>query len=274
MEYRIGEFSRISCLSIKTLRFYHEQGLLIPSSIDQKTGYRFYNDAACERARLIQELRALEFSVKEIRGILQECAEDQDLLDHLAAKQRDIESRIRHYGEIRRRLRLLQRSETTTGQANAGEAPQPLKVPELLVAAIRFRGRYHEIGDYLGLLYHSCSRHIAGKPFMLYYEAEYKEDDADLELCLPVKRQVESDQVQCRLLPARDMITLLHRGPYDMLYRSYKKMTDYFKGRGWELGIPIREHYLKGPGMLLRGNPKRYLTQIQVPCPAEHSSAG
>jgi len=50
--YSIGEFSQITGLSVKTLRFYHEKGILLPSSVDEATGYRFYQADKIEKARI------------------------------------------------------------------------------------------------------------------------------------------------------------------------------------------------------------------------------
>ena len=46
--FSIGEFSKITGLTIKTLRFYHEQGLLTPTTVDEETGYRYYAEAKIE----------------------------------------------------------------------------------------------------------------------------------------------------------------------------------------------------------------------------------
>lgn len=57
--YSIGEFSQVTGLSVKTLRFYHERGILLPTSVDEATGYRFYDADKIEKARVIMRLRAL-----------------------------------------------------------------------------------------------------------------------------------------------------------------------------------------------------------------------
>ena len=67
--YKIGEFSKITSLTIKALRYYEEQEILCPSERD-KNGYRLYNDQDYERARLIALLRGLDFSIMEIRDCL------------------------------------------------------------------------------------------------------------------------------------------------------------------------------------------------------------
>lgn len=63
MRYQIGDFSLISRLSIKTLRYYHECGLLEPSFVDSESGYRFYDQNCLERVRIINELKELGFSL-------------------------------------------------------------------------------------------------------------------------------------------------------------------------------------------------------------------
>ena len=67
-----------------------------------------------------------------------------------------------------------------------------------------------------------------------------------------------------RELPGGKCVALLHRGPWDELGRSYTKILDYVKEKGYETLLPSREVYLKGPGMIFRGNPRKYLTEIQI----------
>jgi effector-binding domain-containing protein len=59
-------------------------------------------------------------------------------------------------------------------------------------------------------------------------------------------------------------VSLLHKGPYQELGRSYAKILQYVKSHGCELEVPCREVYLKGPGMIFTGNPQKYLTEIQM----------
>src|ERR1041384_3977972 len=75
----------------------------------------------------------------------------------------------------------------------------------------------------------------------------------------------EIGDVTVRSLSGGPCVSLLHRGPYELLSRSYGKILDYLEGRGYASNGPIREIYLKGPGMILKGNPKKYLTEIQIP---------
>jgi len=98
----------------------------------------------------------------------------------------------------------------------------------------------------------------------LYYDGEYREDDADLEACIPVRKAVNAEGISVRELPGGRCVSLLHEGPYEELGRSYAKILEYVRKKGYKTVLPTREVYLKGPGMFLRGNPQKYLTEIQI----------
>ena len=65
---KIGEFSKLSMLTIKALRFYEKEELLIPARVDEHSGYRFYEASQLEIAAKIKALRQLDFTVEEIKA--------------------------------------------------------------------------------------------------------------------------------------------------------------------------------------------------------------
>ena len=67
--FKIGEFSKLSMLTVKALRFYEKEGLLIPARVDEWSGYRFYEASQLETAATIKALRQLDFSVGKSRRI-------------------------------------------------------------------------------------------------------------------------------------------------------------------------------------------------------------
>ena len=67
---KIGEFSKLAHLTIKALRFYEKEGLLIPAFTDAWTGYRFYETNQLEDAARIKSYRQLGLSIDEIKEIL------------------------------------------------------------------------------------------------------------------------------------------------------------------------------------------------------------
>ena len=87
--FKIGEFSKLSMLTIKALRFYEKEELLIPVHVDEWPGYRFYEAKQLETAATIKALRQLDFSVEEIKAHLS----GVPLQDALRAKRLELQQR-------------------------------------------------------------------------------------------------------------------------------------------------------------------------------------
>jgi effector-binding domain-containing protein len=134
----------------------------------------------------------------------------------------------------------------------------------VLIAGVRMKGKYSECGKAFAQIGRSFGRYICGKPLLLHYDTEFKENDADFEACMPIRKRVDVEGISVRELPGGRCISLLHQGPYDQLGRSYAKIIEHIKASNLQIEMPTREIYVKGPGMIFRGNPKRYLTEIQM----------
>ncbi len=264
--FTIGEFSKITGLTVKTLRFYHEQGLLTPTSVDEETGYRYYDRSKIETARIITHLRSLDLSLDEISTILRSTGDDADLREIMERQKSLLETKIQRYREIVRSLNQFLSEEE---EARKLMSQSPFQIEEkvadpILVAGIRMKGRYADCGPVFARIGRRLGRHISGKPLLLHYDTEYHEEDADFEPCMPVRTVKPVDGISIRQLPGGRCVSLLHNGPYDRLGQSYAKVLDYVRAKGYEVAVPTREIYHKGPGMIFRGNPKNYLTEIQL----------
>src|SRR5260370_25698093 len=66
----VGDFSRATHLSVKTLRHYHQVGLLEPATVNPDTGYRYYSGEQIPTAQVIRRLRDLEMPVGEVKAVL------------------------------------------------------------------------------------------------------------------------------------------------------------------------------------------------------------
>lgn len=77
--YRIGEFSKLTNLSIRTLRYYNDLGLLIPEEVDVFSNYRYYSDRNLEDAKRIESYKMAGFTLDEIRNHWN-CFTDEDYL--------------------------------------------------------------------------------------------------------------------------------------------------------------------------------------------------
>jgi effector-binding domain-containing protein len=98
----------------------------------------------------------------------------------------------------------------------------------------------------------------------MYYDGEYKEDDATIETCLPLEKMTDVSNIKSRILTGGKAVTLIHKGAYELLGDSYKKIFDHINENNLTILPPTREIYVKGPGIIFSGNPKNYITEIQI----------
>lgn len=148
----IGEFSRATQLTIKALRLYHQEGLLIPDKIDSVSGYRYYNIEAIETAFRIKLLRDMDFSLEEIKKIISECRDENQLIRHMERKLKQINTDISYYKHIK--SSLLDFIKDTNRQKNT-EVEFNVKeefIPDITACTIRKRSKYSEIGAMLCML--------------------------------------------------------------------------------------------------------------------------
>jgi DNA-binding transcriptional MerR regulator/effector-binding domain-containing protein len=264
--FSIGEFSKITGLTVKTLRFYHEQGLLHPSTVDEQTGYRYYDRSKIETARVITLLRGLDISLEEIREILRGAGDDADLRDVMERQRSAIEGKIRRYRAIVRSVDrfLEQDNEARCLMARASFQVEEKIAEPILIAGIRTKGRYSDCGEAFARIGKRFGRSINGKPLLVLFDFEYREDDADFATCMPIRSGTPVDGISVQELSGGDCVALLHKGPSEQLGRSYARLLEYTQEKGFEVVLPTREIYHKGPGMIFRGNPKNYLTEIQM----------
>jgi DNA-binding transcriptional MerR regulator/effector-binding domain-containing protein len=264
--FSIGEFSRITGLTVKTLRFYHEEGLLVPSRVDEQTGYRYYAVAKLDATRAIIVLRDLGFSLGEIREILDQVADDADLIEAMERQKSAILGRIKKDRAVVASLDrfITQEREVRRIMTQASFEVEEKDVQSQWIAAVAMKGKYADCGHGFGRIGRSLGRQICGKPFLLHYDREYRENDASFEACFPIRSNRSAEGISVRELPGGRCVSLLHKGPYSELGRSYAKIVQYLHDHGYEASIPTREIYHKGPGMIFKGNPRNYLTEIQM----------
>jgi DNA-binding transcriptional MerR regulator len=265
--FSIGEFSRMTGLTVKTLRFYHEEGLLVPGRVDGQTGYRYYEAHQIESARVITYLRSMELPLAEIRQILAQ-EDEAEVLDVLERHKALLTSKINQFRNVVRSLdEFINEERQARIMSNQSESGvQERMLEPMLIAGVRMKGKYSDCGKGFAQVARSFGRYLGGKGMLLHYDREFHEDDANYEACMPLRRRVEKkvDGISVRELPGGRCVSLLHKGPYEQLGRSYARITQYIKEKGYLVATPTREVYLKGPGMIFRGNPKNYLTEIQM----------
>jgi DNA-binding transcriptional MerR regulator len=261
VEYSIGDFSKISRLGIKTLRYYHEIGLLIPNRVDQFTSYRYYNENCLSRVETINRLKELDFSLETIKEILDHHKNDQSLISYMQDKLADIEKQINDVSLIREKIETFIRLESSI--------PEPLgdvtvkDVQPVFMASVRFKGRYIEIGDHLTRLFSIFSTVANGPAFCMYHDDHHADENMNIECCLPIIKKLPAAGINYSTLPGARMVTITHEGDYSTIWMAYKKIVDYLNKKDLPIIPPSREIYLRSKGKILPGDPENFLTEIQ-----------
>ena len=261
--YKIGEFSKITNLTIKALRYYDEIGILLPSKV-LDNGYRYYNEDDFHKAMKIRLLKELGFTIHEIKDVLSNIEDDEDLQDYLLEKKKKIEKQIKKEKRILNMIDTYLIPLKDTGGINMNYEISTVDIDEQLVASITFQGSYSTCSDYFPKLFKVIKNKVNGYPFNMYYDGEFKEN-AYIESCIPIKERIISKDIENKTLPKIKALKTTHIGSYDKLGYAYKAIMDYASKNNIELNIATREIYIKGPGMFMKGNPDKYITEIYIP---------
>ena len=142
------------------------------------------------------------------------------------------------------------------------------KVESMKVALISVQGPYSEIGPVFGELYGWLSKkgvQPAGLPFGIYYDNpdEVPPEECRYDICVPIAVQVESDErVQIKELPEIEVASFIHKGAYEKVNSSWKKVYTWIYRNNYKPAGPGREVYLNSPEEVPEDS---LLTEIQVP---------
>lgn len=259
---KIGEFSKLSMLTVKALRFYEREGLLIPAEIDKWSGYRFYETSQLETAAVIKALRQLDFSVEEIKEHLN----GKPLKTVLAEKEKELKRKQSDISTQLSVIKYLSEDKEMKYQAVIKEIPETIVYSEE-----RLLKDYSEVTSLVLDSATECLRlnpHIeCTKPdycFCEYLDKEYKEKDVMARYSQAVvKAGIENDRIKFRTLPATKAICIYHKGDYNQLGEAYAYITNYAAENGYKISGYPRECYIDG--VWNKENAEDWLTEIQLP---------
>jgi len=242
----IGDFSRMTYLSVKALRHYHELGLLVPAEIDPSTGYRLYGPAQARPAQVIRRFRDLGMPLDEVGAVL--AAPDVAARNAvIAAHLRRVEHQLERTQAAVSSLRSLLEQETSLIEVECRS------VPAMTVLAVGGRIAMSDSElwwtEAFDQLEAAVGAHRAGPLGCLYYEEFFTDDAGDVLAYVPVHGEPSGrGDIELLELPAAELAVTLHRGPFGELDRTYSALGTYVAGR--EIGVPgpIRETYLVTAG--------------------------
>jgi DNA-binding transcriptional MerR regulator len=256
----IGEFSKMSYLSVKALRHYHDVGLLEPAAVDPATGYRRYTTSQVPVAHAIRRFRDLDMAIDEIRLVLQAPdagAGNRAILRHLERMQDQLEQTQQTVAALQS---LLSGTGENTRTAHIRHLPRADVLARTAVVL------FDECASWLDSTLHTlrgradaAGLSVAGPDGAFYADAFFEAGEGEVTAFVPIETApietapietartagaTASDNTDIVVLAAQTVALLLHEGPLDDIDRTYGALGTIVAERGIGGAGPIREHYL------------------------------
>ncbi len=259
----IGEFSRLSHLPVKTLRYYHDIGLLPPASIDDMSGYRQYSTAQVSQAQLIRRLRELDMPLPQVRDVI--LADDDSVRN--ATIQRHLE---RMEAELVRTQQVVASLKSLLSPSGS-IAVEYRSVAALSTFAVRARVARHDVAGFCGAafprLYEWAQRSgtdVTGPGGATYSTEFFENDEGEVVAFVPVSQgSTAGEGVEALVLPPASFAIAVHAGPFDEIDRTYGALGSYVAEHDVAESEPIREVYLVGPNHT--DDPSAFRTEVCWP---------
>ncbi|MBI5565167.1 MAG: MerR family transcriptional regulator [Chloroflexi bacterium] len=264
--FKIGDFSKLSQVSIKTLRYYDEIGLLKPGEIDRFTGYRYYAAGQLSRLNRILLLKGLGLSLDQIGRLLESDLSPDQLRGMLKLRRAEIERSIEEeearLAQVAALLNQIEQENTLMSQYDVVIK----KIAPVHIASIRdVVANYGAQSELWGELDAYLAQHNvkpAAPCLTLDHNDGYKEHGVDLEVCEVIDSELPvSDRVRVYDLPAVEtMACSVHHGPFNQLGNGYQALMRWAEANGYRFGGFSREVYLH-----VDGNEAANVAEIQIP---------
>ena len=260
--YKIGMFAAMNHVTVKTLRFYEEQGLLSPALIYPENGYRYYTLSQMAVLHQISALKLAGFTLEEIARINSGADEEAVLLQ----KKAELVAKI---ADLARQIAVVDGylSKKKTGLS----APVLIKtIPETTVAFMRIRldsydGLFDRMPEMGALMEKAgCECALPEYCFTNYLEPGYKDADILVEICESVvETKTETGDLRFKTLPEIQAACVFHKGSYRTFSESYETVLRYIEENGYEIAGEIRESYIDG--VWNKDDESAWLSEIQIP---------
>ena len=244
----IGDFSRMTHLSVKALRHYHDVGLLEPAEMDRSSGYRFYEADQVPIAQVIRRFRDLGMPVDEVKSVLD--APDVTTRNQVI---------VAHLERMEEQLPRPRPPWPPSGPCWRPPQPRPrsstARCPPTTTLAIRETVNAADMVDWwidafsdLRKALDERGRRRAGPDGCLYPNEMFELEEGEMVAFVPVTGpRRRSGRVQAYELPAVELAIMVHPGSYDELDQTYGALGTYVAERAIGVEGPIRELYLVSP---------------------------
>lgn len=260
--YKIGMFAQMNHITIKTLHFYEEQGLLAPAYVDEANGYRYYTMDQMATIHQITALKQAGLTLKEIKNI--NSGKDANLV--LQKKKSEL---LKQIAELTKEIAAI--DGYILGDMASIHAPVLVKkLPAVTVAYVKRRINSYdelfeampEMGAKMEKLGLKCA--LPEYCYTEYLDDCFKEEDLLIKTCEAVTEEFEPfENLMCEKVDECLAACIYHKGSYDSFPKTYATALKFVEENGYEIVGSIRENYIDG--IWNKDKEEDWLSEIQIP---------
>ena len=260
----IGEFATLTHLSVRTLRRYHQAGLLQPAAVDPATAYRYYAPEQIPTAQVIHRLRELDVPLAEVGSILA-TDDPQQRAEVIGGHLERLEAELDRTRAAVVTLRRLLRPDP------AGIHVELRSVPARTVAAVRGHVEHDDAIAWFDAATAELDAQFppaerAGPPGGHYANELFTHGAGAMTVFRPVRSPRRSGRVEVLELPAADLAVTVHTGPHDDIDVTYGRLGAWVLTHALAVDGPVHETYPVGP----RDTAESHLWRTEIGWPVFH----
>ena len=143
------------------------------------------------------------------------------------------------------------------------------EIEPVRVDYMKYKGIATEANKIFPNVFKSIRGKVNGAPFFSYLAMNPETKQGEMELCVPTVENPAGNGIEVKEMPRIKAVCVTHIGSYETLPLAYAAIDKYAADNGLILTLPFREVFIKAPGMFLKGNPDKYITEIQFPIKGE-----
>jgi len=266
MRFTIGRFSRICGMSPKMMRYYESIGLLIPDTVNEETGYRYYASCQIDDVIFINRMKKFGFTLKEIGMLLK--FRGNDITEEIVDKKiREIQKNIleseKKLEDLKNQKNSIVGKKSDTNSGNSFSIKVEMQ-QAVNVISIRKTINMNNISEIYDETYGKLFRHNlkpSGPLRTYYYDELFDPENADIEVCVPVKDGMGNKDIIIK--KGYTTVSTVFSGEYETIPRGYAAIMEYLEKNSLKVvGTPY-EKYLIGYESGL--SQSEYLTEIHFP---------
>ncbi|HHX68400.1 MAG: GyrI-like domain-containing protein [Miniphocaeibacter sp.] len=260
----IGQFSKISNTTVKTLHYYDEINLLKPAKVDEYSGYRYYNIDQLDDMILIQKFKKYGFSLDEVKNVISNSNNNKKLINMIKEKRKKLKIKISESNYLlkvmEKDLNILEKGDNIMAYMDNIE----IKIndfPKTNILSTRNVMNIEDYNKYVKKLFKRIEIEkltITGPPMTIYYDEEFIPESTDTELAIPILEEVAGT----RIFQPKTCVMAIHRGAYTELSETYAAIVKWIEENNYILSSAPFEIYLTNVHEVA---PEDNITEIYFP---------